>query len=259
LIFIVFIKPYGLRRGRALAAIAIVAASGSMGLVLAADGPPPAASAPASGNATVAAGNSSVADANSQIPADTDLNRLAGFLRQSVNDPEGFATLIKTLEDLNKIPPAERQAMLLQVTARMQNIRQINTALRAEMAPLSNADKNVLGRYLATLYPQEDPNLKLLQSIHDATTTEQRKKIVTDLLTAAAAKGIKPRLDIPDSGPPGGGPRGNPPSGNRSPNGSGRGANGPSPRGERPMPSPAKSAPASDSAPAAPVTAGTGN
>jgi hypothetical protein len=201
----------------------------------------PAVQSGTNGNTTAAAGAASGGNvtANSQIPLLDDLVQLQRFLSLS---PERITKLREALETLDKMTPEERLALRQEVEARLQNIRALFDAMGGDTRRLSPPDRDVLSQYVMSLYPENVQSLT--QRFQAATTPDDRKKIVDEMLANAAAQGIKARPSNPDR--PLGGPRGGfvpngrmrygPDNGPGGPNGGRRGAPPPGPEGPPPAP-----------------------
>ncbi len=222
---------FGPRRGRALAAMLALAAGSSL-TTFAQSAPataPAAASAAPATSATPAATAPAASTDSSQLQAENDLGTLDWILGLP---PERLAALSKALENVEKMPQAERDALRHEIQARMKSLGQLSQAIRGDVQQFTPAERGVLRRYLLTLYVNE------LQTLEDrfkeaAANADARKQIIQEMLKAAADKGIKP--EPTDRNQPGG-PRGGPSNGGRGGRGGPQGGRGDHP--PMPMPSP---------------------
>jgi hypothetical protein len=218
-----------------LAAVLILAATGCL-VVAAADAP---AGAPVTTPAGTAASTASTSGNTSAGSQDT-INSLAGdsanlqSLQRFLSlPPESLAHLRKALDYLDNMPQADRDALLRDVEARINSIRQLHQEINADLQQLSPSERDVLGLYESTLFPEEIQ--ALIKRFHDTgADTGARKLIIQELLKAAADKGIK----ATPPNPPGNGARGASTTTGRGRNPSGNGR-----AGQRP-PSAASIAPA---------------
>ncbi len=171
-------------------------AAGGWVMAMGADGPAaPAASsaAPAAANAGTAATTSSTSSLDT---GGNDLAILEQFLRQP---PARITQLRKALDYLDNMTPAQREVLLRDLQARRQNIGLLRTEISVELKALTPSERDILGRYWVTLFPED------IQVLHkrfqDAgTNADERTAIVHEMLKAAADKGIKALPAPPDRG-----------------------------------------------------------
>jgi hypothetical protein len=157
-------------------------------------------SAPTNGTATPAT------TANSSVATDSAPNDLADLARFLSLPPERITQLRKALDYLDSMSKAQRDALLRDVQARQNSLRQLRQDINTDLQQLSPADRSILGRYGASLFPEDLQ--ALIKRFHDAgDNADARKAIVQEMLKKAADLGIKA---APPS-PPNTGPRGGPP------------------------------------------------
>jgi hypothetical protein len=149
-------------------------------------------SAPAASSAGAAAANG-VSPAPAANPAaNTDLapNELAdleGFLRLP---PDRITQLRKALDYLDSMTQLQRDALLRDVQARQNSIRQLRQEINGDTQKLSVADQSILARYEVTmLFPVAIQNL--IKRFQDAgPDAKARGAIMQEMLKDAGDKGI---------------------------------------------------------------------
>ncbi len=154
-------------------------------------------SAPAASSANAAVGSDT---ANGATPApaansaaNTDLapNELAdleGFLRLP---SDRITQLRKALDYLDSMTQLQRDALLRDVQARQNSIRQLRQEITGDLQQLSPSDRSILDRYEVTmLFPVAIQNL--IKRFQDAgPDAKTRQAIIQEMLKDAADNGIK--------------------------------------------------------------------
>jgi len=203
----------------------VILAAGGCLVAAAADAPanpfPVAATTtPTNGTAT---NGTATTTANSTAGTDSAPNDLGDLARFLSLPPERITQLRKALEYLDSMTQAQRDALLRDVRARQNSLRQLRQDISADLQNLSPADRSIIGRYGAALFPEDLQ--ALIKRFHDAgDNADARKAIIQEMLKKAAEQGIKPAPPGPDrASQPNGAMRGGPPGRGRTPADSGHG------------------------------------
>lgn len=117
--------------------------------------------------------------------------------------PERLDQLIKTLEYIKKMSPAEREMMRRNIEARSTAINNLREAIRPDMRQISLRDYDVLNRYAVTmLYPAQVQ--VIVDNLNKAGAPDKRVEIIHGLVVTAISVGIAPNTTLSDKPLPGG-------------------------------------------------------
>ena len=172
---------------RVVAANIMVAACGLA--VATAQDAPEASATPAASSAVASPatnGAPAAASGTQDKTIESDLSNLERFLSLP---PDRLKQLRSTIDYLDNMTQAQRDALLRDVQARQNSITQLRAVMRTDVQQLSQSDQIILGAYERTLFA-EDLQALITRFENAGQNTDARKQIIQDMLKAAAAKGI---------------------------------------------------------------------